>query len=280
MADFLTAVSTKKIVSEPTIGKIQDLSIHDTVTVDSAQTALEALKNQPSHETLTNVLTFLGGAEASLVISEPVYASIANEIVSNTIPSFWRVLKTHSRDVQALTSILCNPTGIGHLLTRLRSLIADSQRPKVAGETQNGSDLIEDTLEVLDRALSGDDVCSRVWEEIQRFGKSEIRKKLLWKEYLAQVASGRVLSIRAEAEDLLKVRGIVHTPLRGNDFADWLGRNVLYMSTANDKSNTHVTALAELGSKILSLGYTGELLCYSFMTLANCQIRPPCRRHA
>ncbi|KAJ8114450.1 hypothetical protein OPT61_g3680 [Boeremia exigua] len=264
MADFLTAVSTRKTVSKPAIEKIQDLSIQDAVTVDSAQTALKALKDQPNHETVINVLRFLSSTKVSLVISEPVYASIAHELVSNTIPNYWRVLKHQTKEARALSIALRNPTGIGHLLTRLRALVAASQHKKATESSQKGNDFIKDTLDVIDSVLSGDDVCFCVWKEIQDFGKNEIQKKLLWKEYIAQVASGRVASNRAEAEDVLKGRGIDRSPSSGSDYADWLGRNIFYMSMTGDRSDAYVAALAELGSKVLSLGYTDRLVAAFF----------------
>lgn len=260
MADFLTAVSTKKTASKPVIEEVQTLSIQDAVTVDSAKTALNALKSQPSHETVTNVLKFLSGPSVSLTIPEPVYASIAHELVNNTVPNYWGVFKRRVQDPNDVASILRNPTGIGHLLTRLRSLIAESRQKKAPGTVHNVSDLIQDTLDILGRVLSTEDVTLSVWKEIQIFGKNDIQKKLMWKEFLAQVASGRVLSVRAEAEDVLKAGGAVRSSSTGNDFADWLGRNFVHMATAGDDGKTNIAALTELSSKILSLGYTGRLL--------------------
>lgn len=280
MADFLTAVSTKKTTAKPAIEKIKDLSIQDAVPVDSAQTALKALKDQPTHETVTNVLKYLNGPDASLVISEPVYASIAYELVNNTIPNYWRVLKRRSKDAHALTSILRNPTGLGHLLTRLRSLIADSRQNNTAESTHAVPEHLEDTLDVLDRTLRGDDVSFLVWKEIQGFAKNDIQKKLMWKEYLAQVASGRVLSIKAEAEDVLKGKGIERSFSSGTDYASWLGRNVSYALTTGEKSETFTAALTDLGSKILSLGYTGETASLGSMASANPSSRPAHFHHA
>ena len=257
MADFLTAVSTKKTVRKPVVEEIQTLSIQDATVVDSAQAALKALKSQPNYETLSSVLKFLRGPNISLVISEPVYASIAYELVSNTLPNYWTTLKQHFKNTHAFASILRNPTGIGHLLTRLRSLIADSQQKKAPGTAHNVSDFIKDTLDVLDRVMDGDDAISSVWREIQKFSKNDIQRKLTWKEYLAQVASGRVMSIRAEAEDILKANGVECSALTGNDFATWLGRNFVHMSTGDDDED-HISALVELLSKILGLGYAGE----------------------
>lgn len=273
MADFLTAVSTKKTVSKPIIEEVETLTIQDSVIVDSAQTVLKALKNQPSHETVARTLKFLSGSNVSLVIPEPVYASIAHELVNNTLPNYWRTFKSQSYNTQIIASILRNPTGIGHLITRLRTLVADDRQKKAPGSTQNASDFIEDTLDVLDRVLSGDDVSLKVWKEIQTFAKNDIQKKLMWKEYLSQVASGRVLSIRAEAEDILKAKGSDGSRASGEDFADWLGRNVVYVLNVSDREDAYVAALVDLGSKILSLGYNGKTSPLYFATLANAQMR-------
>lgn len=257
MADFLTAVSTKKIVAKPTTQKIQDLSIEEAVPIDSPQSALQALKSQPSQATVISVLAFLSSSQVSLIIPEPVYASIAHELVSNVIPNFWRALKQHVKDGRSLASTLRNPTGIGHLISRLRSLIAESRQKKATGTTQDVSEFIEDTLDVLGRVMTGDDVSYSVWKDIQAFGRNNIQKKLMWKEFLAQVASGRVLAVRAEAEDVLKGKGIESLSLSGNGLADWLGRNIVHMLVVGDKGEACFAALVELCSKVLTLGYTG-----------------------
>ncbi|KAF3046400.1 telomere binding protein [Didymella heteroderae] len=266
MAGFLTAVATKKIVSNPTTSKSQDLSIQDSATIDTPQAALRALRNQPSHETVKLVLKFLNSRGVSLVISEPVYASIAHELVSNLIPNFWRTLKQRKSDWHPLIIVLRNTTGIGHLLTGLRTLILQS-RQKTAGATDTAPEFIKDTLEVLDGVLSGGDVSYQVYETIQDFGKNDIQKRLLWREYLAQVASGRALSIRAEAEDILRNRGIEFPSFSGNDLAEWLGQNIDFMPTEAVDNEDVDTAVKELASKVLTLGYTDRLVA---AVLTNC----------
>ncbi|KAF9699923.1 hypothetical protein EKO04_002486 [Ascochyta lentis] len=273
MAGFLTAVSTKKIVSNPIVNEIQSLSIQDAVTIESAQSTLQALKNQPSYGTITNVLTFLGSSKTSLVISEPVYASVAHELVSNVIPNFWRVLKQHEKDARKLSRSLRNPTGIGHLITRLRSLTAESRQRKGLGTAQDVPEFIEDTLDVFDRVLRGDDVFYTVWTDIQTFGKNNTKKKLMWKEFLAQVASGRVLAVRAEAQDVIKDTEIESSSLSGSDFAGWLGRNIFHMLAMGEKSEAYAAALVELSSKVLTLGYTDRLIaCVLTMSVEHDQV--------
>ncbi|KZM22196.1 telomere binding protein [Ascochyta rabiei] len=275
MADFLTAVSTKKIASKPIINEIQSLSIHDAVTIESAQSALQALRNQPSYGTVTSVLTFFSSSKVSLIISEPVYASVAHELVNNLLPNFWRLLRQHDKDAQKLASSLRNPAGVGHLITRLRSLTVESRQRKAPGTAQDVSEFIEDTLDVLGRVLSGDDVLYLVWTEIQAFGKNNIQKRLMWKEFLAQVASGRVLAVRAEAVDLIERTAIESPSLSGSDFAEWLGRNIIHMLTIGEESEAYTGALVELSSKVLTLGYTDRLVaCILNRSIEHDQVNP------
>lgn len=258
MADFLTAVSTKKIAAKPAISKIQDLSIQDVIAIDSAHSSLQALRNQPSHGTVMSVLNFLNSSTVSLIIAEPVYASIAHELVNNTVPNYWRILKPHTKDIQKLSAVLRNPPGVGHLITRLRTLTAESRQRKVPGNAQAVSDFIEDTLDVLSQVLSGEDIFHLTWIDIQAFAKNDTQKKLLWKEFLAQVASGRVLSVTAEAEDMIKEQRSGRSPSSGAEYAEWLGCNITHMLAADKKNDAYVAGLVEFSSKVLILGYTGK----------------------
>ena len=92
MADFLTAVSTSKINrSEPLIQEVRSLNAQeDTVAIDSAETALKALKYQPSRTTVNSVLDYLTVEGFSLLLPDPLNASVAHQLVNDTIPNYWR----------------------------------------------------------------------------------------------------------------------------------------------------------------------------------------------
>jgi telomere length regulation protein len=256
MADFLTAVSTRKVKPEP-VAEIQSLSIKDAVAVDSAESTLDALKNQPDSNTLSSILKFLSRPKTSLLTPEPVYASIAHQLVSDTLPNYWRVLEQRpswAPDANVLPRILRNPTGIGHLITRLRSLITGSRQG-------NTSELIADVLGVLDRVFDTN-TSYLVWRDIQAFGKNDVQKKLMWKEYIVQVGSGRLVSVVAEAEDVLKGQTSDREAswiADGNRFADFLARNIVNMLQRGGENAECLAAAVELCSKVLGLGYTGEL---------------------
>ncbi|KAB2106324.1 hypothetical protein AG0111_0g5032 [Alternaria gaisen] len=272
MTDFLTAVSTKKVKSpEPLIQEVRSLDIQeDALFVNSTESALGVLKNQPNRKTVNKVLSYLTTEGFSLLLPEPLNASIAHQLINDTIPNYWRTIKS-STEVSKLEDILRNPTGLGHLNTRLRSLIADSCQKKAPGDARSTAEHIADTLEILSSVLSGDETCHCVLQDVLAYGKNSTQRKLIWKEYLAQVASGRLLSIAAEAEDILKKSdGIYQDAVwvaDGKEYASWLGRNIAILLERNSSSEEGLTAVIELCSKALSLGYTDRIVSSLFRAL-------------
>jgi telomere length regulation protein len=268
MTDFLTAVSTKKVKeAEPLIREVNGLSIQeDTISVDSAKDALSALKNHPSRNTVNNVLRYLTTEGFSLLLPEPLNASIAHQLVNDTTPNYWRTIKS-SADAKRLARALRNPTGLGHLVTRLRSLVADSRQKKAPGEARNTADHISDTLDVLDLTLRGDDATHLILRDVFAFGKNPVQTKLIWREYLAQAVSGRILSTAAEAEDALKgneTSRVASWIADGKDYATWLGRNIAVLVQRGDQNKECLAAVVELFSKALGLGYTGMLTLWIY----------------
>ncbi|RYN28841.1 hypothetical protein AA0119_g6051 [Alternaria tenuissima] len=272
MTDFLTAVSTKKVKGpEPLIQDVRSLDIQeDALFVNSTESALGALKNQPNRKTVSKVLSYLTTEGFSLLLPEPLNASIAHQLINDTIPNYWRTIKG-SIEVLKLEDILRNPTGLGHLNTRLRSLIADSRQKKAPGDARNTAEHIADTLEILSSVLSGDETSHRVLQDVLAYGKNSTQRKLIWKEYLAQVASGRLLSIAAEAEDILKKSDGVYQDAvwvaDGKEYAAWLGRNIAILLERSSSSEEGLTAVIELCSKALSLGYTDRIVSSLFRAL-------------
>jgi telomere length regulation protein len=260
MADFLTAISSRKVrISEPLLQEVTSLNIQDAVHVDSSKSALEALKSQPSQETVTNTLKYMTSTGFSLLLPEPLNASIAHQLVNDTIPHYWRPFHKLPQ-AKLFAKVLRNPTGVGHIITRLRSLIVDSRQKKAPGETRDAIEHVEDLLDLLGQIYQGENTSSTVLRDIQAHGKTAMQKQLIWREYLAQTASGRLVSIVAEAEDVVKSKNTTRTVswlADGSAFADWLGRNIALLMRGLDKYPDDITAVTELCSKSLTLGYTG-----------------------
>lgn len=261
MEDFLTAVSTRKVqYSEPLIEQIGGSDIRSVILVDSAQAALKALKDKPDRTTVNNVLNYLSKGEVSLALPEPMTASIAHQLINDTIPNYWRALK-ESPQAELLTKALRNPTGLGHIMTRLRSLIVDSHQKKAPGGPRNTLEHVEDMIDVLDRTLQGHQTSCLVLQEILKYSNTTTQKKLIWKEYISQVASGRLLSLAAEAENILERNDILRAVSwvsDGTTFAKWIGYNILGLVEADDDLDEYVKAVVEFCSRALGLGYNGK----------------------
>jgi telomere length regulation protein len=261
MADFLTAISTKKAkLPEPLLEEVKGLNIQDAIHIDSAKSSLDSLKSQPSQHTVVNALKYMSSDGFNLLLPEPLNASIAHQLVNDTIPHYWQPLRNMAQAKQ-FAKILRNPIGIGHIITRLRSLIADSRQKRRPTETRDSAIYIEELLELLDVMLGGSEVSFMVLQDIHAHGKNAVQKKLIWREYLSQTASGRILSITAEAEDALKSDTVSRQAswlADGGKYSEWLGRNVAFMTRDIQKGGEHESALAELCSKALTIGYTGE----------------------
>jgi telomere length regulation protein len=176
MADFLTAVSSRKVKApEPLLQEVTSLSMQDAIHVDSAKSALEALKSQPSQETVTNALKYMTSAGFSLLLPEPLNASIAYQLVNDTIPHYWRPFHKLPQ-AKHFAKVLRNPTGVGHIITRLRSLIADSRQKRAPGETRDTVEHIEDLLDLLNQIYHGEDTSSIVLRDIQAHSKTAMQK--------------------------------------------------------------------------------------------------------
>jgi telomere length regulation protein len=218
------------------------------------------LKSQPSQEAVTKALKYMTLDGFSLLLPEPLNASIAHQLVNDTVPHYWRTLQG-SQQQKLLAAVLRNPTGIGHIITRLRSLISDSRQKKAPGETRDATDHIEELLDILNAILRGDDTSLLVLGDVQAYCKNAMQRKLIWREYLAQAASGRLVSIVAEAEDVLKSEKSSRTAnwiADGSAYAAWLGRNIAALMKEGDKTEEQTSAMGELCAKALTLGYTGE----------------------
>ncbi|KAF2875043.1 telomere length regulation protein-domain-containing protein [Massariosphaeria phaeospora] len=269
MEELLTQVSTTK-VKRSTTPLIQASASQYTKSqrpIKSAEDALEALKNQPDLDTVHKILSYLAAESEldegfSLVVPEPLSANIAYNLVNNTIPDFWRTFKPAAKQRKHLIRCLQNPCGLGTIISRLRPLILDCRQKKSVDITRDPSAHIEDLIDVLEHVLSGDRISSQIWNDIKTHAKNDMQKKLVWREYVAQTASGRILSLVAEAEDALKERIPSRRPswlADGNGFASWLGRNIAFLMNENSGVEESVVAVTEVCGKALMLGYTDRI---------------------
>lgn len=277
MDEFLTPISTTKVKHvqrpEPLLQEIgenvkDNHSNRSITTVDSPSKALELLKEKPSFETVGNILKFLVSEierEDGFhpMLPDPIPANIVHQLIHTTIPDYWQILKKRETQLKQLVRCLRNPSGIGNIITRLRSLIADCQQKKSVGNERDSASHITDLLYLLERMLHGDQVFSQVWKDVAAHGQNVTKRKMMWKEFVVQTASGRILSVIAEAENVLKEKKTSRAPswlADGGEYASWLGRNIANLMNGTVSDEETIASIKDMFSKSLYLGYLGESL--------------------
>ncbi|KAJ9668907.1 telomere binding protein [Coniosporium apollinis] len=244
------------ISQQPLVSAIED---DRTPAVYSLKDALQVLQNQPDIASLRHVLQYLNSEadHASIDLPNPEAAKIVNTLVSVILPDFWGTIRSSQSDAserRLLTACLTSIPGIGSILARLKLLAAELQEKK--GNAQNLAEL----LEILDVLLQRDDFVQKIWTDINSLEAHAVRRTILWKDFVSQVASGRIVSTAAQAENALRAAGDAGPELwlaDGSKYARWLGRNVAAMAkTIAEKDDRAATAAAQLLEKSFSLGYT------------------------
>jgi telomere length regulation protein len=273
MSDFLTPVTTtaakrgkdsdKQLDTLPT-SSVEGRCV-ETVTIESPDHVSKILRGQPDLQAVSKILRYLtsaskGKSDFNLVTPSAVSAQIVDALVSQTIPDYWKSFKESRPLVKELISCLRSANGLGAILSRLRPLIADCRQKKSLNNTRDPSAHIEDLIDVLENVLFGDRTSTQIYQEIQKYSQNPTQGKLMWKEYVSQVASGRILGLVAEAEDVLKERGTSRRSSwlgTGRDYALWLGRNIAVLMKEALSEADSLSAVTELCGKAVGLGYLG-----------------------
>jgi telomere length regulation protein len=273
MDDLLTTVSTSQVKRPSPVTLIEESSRNGSeetqkLDLQSPEEISKALKNKPSSATLNLILRHLVQDSHekdgfNLAVPGPISAQIVDTLITTTIPDFWPFSDARNMG-KALVRCLQNANGLGALISRLRVLILDARQKKSMEGARDSPKHIEDLLDVFEHVLRGSETSSQIWKDVDVHAPNAIQKKLMWKEYVAQMASGRILSLVAEAEDILKEGKSTRKQswlANGEDYATWLGQNVATLMKDNVGKKESSSAIAEICSKGLGLGYTGMLDC-------------------
>lgn len=138
---------------------------------------------------------------------------------------------------------------IGSTVAKLRALLS---------ETRKDLSRIQSLQSVLTSSLNN------LWDSADIL----IQDQRLWKETLSLVASGRVLSVAAQAEHALDaVEREKSWVSSGSDYCRWIGRAVIGMcqGDCDTAGGRKLEAAAQLFGKSLMLGHNGVLIAISRM---------------
>ncbi|KAL9120891.1 MAG: hypothetical protein Q9187_002558, partial [Circinaria calcarea] len=265
----------------PTTAEKQDLNRLQTL-----EDATKALQSKPDIDFLAKILQWLfrtntAGSTFSIKIPGPQAAQVINVLVNQTVPDYWDVLKNDNSAVSAkvrrlLLGCLTSLAGIGALITRLRSLITQRKHtrektsPTLKNKTSNDLQPILDMMDVLETILQKDNAIAGIWKDLHSLVTKPVQPTLLWKELGSIIATGKLLSVVAEANDVVNSATLTVGDGswlgNGHQYTLWLGRNISFMIGSDQGDSMGRTKeAAQLFSKALTLGYTDQIVNVVFI---------------
>ena len=252
--------------------------------IDSAENVLQALKSQPDRELLSRTLQWLDPSKNKMFninIPGPKSAEILQVLVDEIIPIYWDTLQDHNlkspqskKEKTLLLRCLRNVAGIGAILSRLRTVISSAKETNSSKiGNVNLLPMIKDLVVLLQSILSNDYVVKDFWLEANSLIPEIPRRRLMRRELISFIASGKTNALVAEAEEVLQTRASNDRESSwlgdGGKYSAWLGRNIAQVQYALPEQDLEGRKdMAQLLGKALSLGYTGRIRSPS--TAASC----------
>lgn len=236
----------------------------DVSAVKRPEDALQLLRSEPDTDSLLSTLKRLSSSDTFDVHFDihspgPLAAQIINTIVSSIIPTFWSALG--KQDHALITACITNVAGLNSVIARIQLLISQIKTAKSQDHTQ----ALRDLSEVAADLFKGEDKVSSLWEGLRRSTNDKIKRGLAWKECSNLLGSGKVPSVLAEAEDVLRSGGekVTKSPnTNPHAYATWLGSSIVQTLESRDTelSDELLSDVALLFARSLSLGQPTPLM--------------------
>lgn len=240
-------------------------------TVDEA---IKTLQGSPSALSLEATISFLHKhADAT---QDAKISQAASVLINTVIPDWWQTLQDDRRlaDLRGLVlECLCRVTFLALLVSRIK-LLASTSRAASTGDVELTRPTLEVLLDILEAVIREETTISRIYTRCS-LASPVSRTKVLWKEAVSMLSTGRLISTVAEAEDVLRTRALSGRPSwigQGTIYARWLASNIsaalLHGEDGNAVENKS-SALATLFSKALMIGYSGTRISQMLSSTAN-----------
>ncbi|CAK7219720.1 telomere binding protein [Sporothrix curviconia] len=302
MDALLTPVSTSygkaAVEEEPLLKEVKQKTSPSTqtsapaarqqFTAASADESLEVLRNEPDYDTLVSVLRYLlAGNKAGVDIRQPtpLSAQLVQVLVTAIVPNYWTLLreetvqakggsghaKQQHTDLELLLACLRSVTGLSALATRLRALLAETKTRKpaasdnaaaIGGQPGNPAWQLRLLLELLAELLAGDEAVAQIWALSTAGTDDDAKRRPLAQEFLNIVGSGRIISLAAEAETVVRSEFRAEKlpttwVANGKEYSLWLARGIIHWA-AQDASLEDQKSHSALLGKALRLGYPDD----------------------
>ncbi|KAL8958358.1 MAG: hypothetical protein Q9193_004567, partial [Seirophora villosa] len=284
MADLLVPVSTKATQSKSedehqnhsTVASPQVFVAHAR-DIQSFEQALDILKSHPNPDVLLRALQWISGDSLEKpgveINTQTAQASrLCHVLVNEIIPNYWSQLcdkksRTSRSTIDMMMLILSSVSGLSAIALRMRLLIKSDAVPEENSQIRYSGRVrfLGDLLSFLETMLEPDNFLSSVWLRLCASLPSSPRRYLLWKELVTLFGNGKVLSISAEAEDIVS-KGSPDIRERswlaeGSRYSSWLGRNLCdFLSQHNIDSNDVRQPWVQMLERAATLGHIDRVV--------------------
>ncbi|KAL1914049.1 telomere binding protein [Sporothrix stenoceras] len=272
----------KKMSSSSTTAPSTSAPTRLTFAAESADEALGILRNEPDYDTLVSVLRYLLSDKASVDVRQPtpLSAQLVQIMVTAIVPNYWSLLKDESSkaqkkqtDLELLLACLRSVTGLSALVVRLRALLAETKIKKTtaassatATDDQIGNPAwqLRILVDVLAELLAGDETVSQIWNVSTAGADDDAKKRPLAQEFLSVIGGGRVVSLAAEAEVVVRSEFSSEKlpPVwvaNGKEYSLWLTKGIIRWASQHVNPEDQKVQGVLLG-KSLRLGYPDTVI--------------------
>lgn len=277
MDNFLTPVATLRSGEKNTKKLIQEVKpATQRKPPTSPEDALETLRNKPEYDSLMSVLRYLSNRQQpepagfDIRRPSPISAQLVQVLVSETVPNYWAILKEDSPTAKhstqgLLLSCLRSIAGINAVLSRLGATIQEARSESSARSGGKRPDLSLDLsvlLDLLHSLLKEGDCVLSIWNSATAGTYKRGRLRPIEQELLALFGSGKIVSLAAEAEALVR-EGSSKKDADGYwignalQYTQWIGEN-LANSLLSDSASDVAKFFSGLFAKALGLGHSGR----------------------
>ncbi|KAL1840170.1 hypothetical protein VTJ49DRAFT_744 [Mycothermus thermophilus] len=257
--------------------------------------ALEILKSEPDYDTLTSTLNFLlrhhtpdSAPYPTIRLPSPLSAQLVQVLVSDIVPNYWALLVEDSQQSKyssttrlgSLIDCLASVAGVNAILVRLRALIQEA-KSEAATKIKRPDIVLNLRIicELLSRLLRSRNGLLELYLAALATSDQPSRMKPLLHEIVAMFGSGRIISLAAEADELIKANGGGRElgdfwPADPVQYTEWLGRNIVKM-VSSEKTPEASRFEADLLAKALRLGHFDRLIKQLMLELVLDPARDP-----
>ncbi|ERT02162.1 hypothetical protein HMPREF1624_00460 [Sporothrix schenckii ATCC 58251] len=245
---------------------------------ESADEALDILRNEPDYDSLVSVLQYLlsGKSEVDVRQPTPLSAQLVQVLVTAIVPNYWPLLRDEGVKDQngqsafaSLLACLRSVTGLSALVARLRALLAEvkTKTTTAAGSVATATNdqpgnpawQLRILVDLLSELLAGDEVVCQVWTVSTAASDDDAKQRPLAQEYLSIIGGGRIVSLAAESEMVVRSEFSAEKlpatwVANGREYGLWLAKGIMWWA-AKDADPEHKKVQGSLLAKALRLGY-------------------------